>query len=424
MFFFFFNDLYFIPDIKQAFRNICLDKMLVDGWFDMSRFIHVRYTKEYMLFNLTRNKSKYAILFSERYPDPRNAFKKWEEHFGDANFDDNADRLTEFESLSIVYWVYCIIKTVAERREFTIALLGQIKDFYYIKNKVKYTKGVVYNEEKVKIKFISSTERFLTLLPSLNIPGTQLFFRGHSVANYLLYPSIMRKQSWRDNEHEMYNELLINCPREFESCKTHLEVLVKMQHYGLPTRLLDITRNPLVALYFSCNNQPECYGEVILLAVAHNEIKYPQSDTASILACLPQFSHDEQNVFQTLANDAELDCEALNNGLSRLLHEIRQEKPAFKPEIKKEDLLGSCIVYALKNNDRIIKQDGAFILCGLLESPDSLNKFKYRQGGKSVVILVDNKEKILEQLNTIGICYASLFPEIECVAESIKNKFD
>ena len=35
-YFYFFDDLYYIEDIQQAFKNICLDKMLSDGYFDMS----------------------------------------------------------------------------------------------------------------------------------------------------------------------------------------------------------------------------------------------------------------------------------------------------------------------------------------------------------------------------------------------------
>ncbi len=76
---------------------------------------------------------------------------------------------------------------------------------------------------------------------------------------------------------------LINCPDDFEKCHTHLEKLVKMQHYGLPTRLLDITRNPLVALYFACESNLDTYGELVLISAENHEIKYPQSDTASVL---------------------------------------------------------------------------------------------------------------------------------------------
>lgn len=45
-YFYFFDDLYYIEDIQQAFKNICLDKMLSDGYFDMSAYIFGRLKKE------------------------------------------------------------------------------------------------------------------------------------------------------------------------------------------------------------------------------------------------------------------------------------------------------------------------------------------------------------------------------------------
>ena len=233
----------------------------------------------------------------------------------------------------------------------------------------------------------------------------------------------MRTTSLQENESTLYNELLINCPEEFEKCHTHLEKLVKMQHYGLPTRLLDITRNLLVALFFACESQPETYGELILIAANHQEIKYPQSDTVSILASLPVFSAQKQREFFSLASDPHISSLQFNTEIARLIHEVRLEKPAFQPEINKNDVLNSYIVYALKNNNRIVKQDGAFILCGLDNQYGFLEKFRYRQHDKKVVVLIDNKKKILEQLEAFSINRASLFPEIECVSEYLKNKY-
>lgn len=41
-----------------------------------------------------------------------------------------------------------------------------------------------------------------------------------------------------------------------------VDILIKMQHYGMPTRLLDLTKNPLVALYFACVSKPNNDGVV------------------------------------------------------------------------------------------------------------------------------------------------------------------
>lgn len=52
----------------------------------------------------------------------------------------------------------------------------------------------------------------------------------------------------------MVNRFINLSPSEFADIKTSFDLLSKMQHYGLPTRLLDFTNNPLVALFFACND--------------------------------------------------------------------------------------------------------------------------------------------------------------------------
>ena len=61
--------------------------------------------------------------------------------------------------------------------------------------------------------------------------------------------------------------LLASQPQEFSGDLTTLERLVRMQHYSLPTRLLDVTWNPLVALYFSSTEDQKEDGEVIVFKV-------------------------------------------------------------------------------------------------------------------------------------------------------------
>jgi hypothetical protein len=75
------------------------------------------------------------------------------------------------------------------------------------------------------------------------------FFRGHSDAlKFTINPSIYRGSKLINSEHILFKELVAHNPEDFRECHSAIEYLVKMQHYSLPTRLLDLTSNPLIAL--------------------------------------------------------------------------------------------------------------------------------------------------------------------------------
>lgn len=82
--------------------------------------------------------------------------------------------------------------------------------------------------------------------------GTETFYRGHANKDWELLPSIFRTPNGVEKEHLLFRDMVAHEPQSFSECKSALDYLVQMQHYGLPTRLLDMTTNPLVALYFAC----------------------------------------------------------------------------------------------------------------------------------------------------------------------------
>lgn len=262
------------------------------------------------------------------------------------------------------------------------------------------------------------------------IPGpreTELFFRGHSDIDYELKPGIYRNTNLISNEHILFKEFILRTPTDFLNEKSALEKLVKMQHYGLPTRLLDITSNPLVALYFACSSKTKKDGKVISFRIPNSYIKYYDSDTVSILS---NISKRPENF--NIKNITNLKIAEFNSdeNVQYLLHEIREEKSYFQPIINPEDLEKVVAVKVKQSNNRIIKQSGAFLIFGInieKKNPATVPIDWIVNSSKEKIdftIRKDDKKIILKELDTLGINEATLFPELDNQARYLKSKYN
>ena len=279
--------------------------------------------------------------------------------------------------------------------------------------------------------YIKNINDFIEELPPLVEKSRRgVFYRGQSNINYNLEPSVFRDKA-KGKEDKIYLKVLAECSNEFDKNMDHIDILSKMQHYGVPTRLLDITTNALVALYFACDSKDNMDkdGCVYIFIPCEKNIKQFDSDAISILSSLPRFNEiDKAELLKRAEEYNTLKCDNSANinqiikkynkldVVKRLLHEVKKEKPAFENIINPEDLLKNYFLFPKKDNPRIIRQSGAFIIHGLQNSKvECFNK---------IIIPKDSKDAILRQLKCFGISKATLHPELYKVAEYIKDSID
>lgn len=80
------------------------------------------------------------------------------------------------------------------------------------------------------------------------------YYRGQLSKYETIISSVSRNSGLISNEFRLYSESQALKQDEFKDITTPIDYLAKMQHYGIPTRLIDFTVDPLVALFFSVQN--------------------------------------------------------------------------------------------------------------------------------------------------------------------------
>lgn len=183
--------------------------------------------------------------------------------------------------------------------------------------------------------------------------------------------------------------------------KDTLTWLIYAQHYGAPTRLLDWTSNPLVALYFACKDVSKD-GYVAVLNI------------------------NKFNRFKAEALKQQIDKE--NMGLT------------IKELIEKSLLDRDCYEYPIVHlpqyiDSRMSAQSSYFLAWG--RDKRSLEDMLFQHKNKSKAFSGDNryilfkimidkdlKLNLLRQLDTLGINEKSIFPGMDEVGKYIENKYN
>lgn len=254
-------------------------------------------------------------------------------------------------------------------------------------------------------------------------------YRGQADIAWKLKPSVLRDLK-SNAESQIFSEMMLEAPSEFGGDKSMFDKLVRAQHYGLPTRLLDVSLNPLVGLYFACNETEHHSrdGVVEIFDFLRSRVKFADSDTVSLISNLARLSDKEKDTIRSFlkSNKIQEDIKKLNEfrdlpPMRRLSQFVRTEKSYFLDIANPVDLQKYYFVYPLKNNRRVIAQSGAFIVAGLLlfEKPAASNGIKI----KKIKIPHEAKKNIINQLDLLNVNSRTMFPEVEFASKYIKEKW-
>ena len=270
--------------------------------------------------------------------------------------------------------------------------------------------------------------------------STRFYYRGEASDRWSLTPGVMREPRLREAEEEMLVDMRSRRPEDFAYDTTTIGQMVIAQHHGLPTRLLDVTSNPLVALFHATADPLEQdNGRVHVFALPKDLVRPFNSDTVTILANFAKLRRGEQNVLlgktkEDTSNDVDpgkVTSQSRNinytDALNRLNQLIRLENPSFAERIDPRDFLRVFVVEPRRTLERLRAQSGAFLLSAFHDRFEERiiggwngNIPRYHHYMLSVPTAA--KQQIRDELSTVNITRESLLPGLDETARAIRNR--
>jgi hypothetical protein len=237
---------------------------------------------------------------------------------------------------------------------------------------------------------VSSLAEFVTTLATIRTKPI-LWFRGQPRANYGLVPSLARLGGdWLAAERTMRSRFEQNASALVPVMqRSDWDWMLLMQHYGVPTRLLDWSENPLVALYFATvgSTYDRRYDGAlwVLDPVALNAVS----------------SIPPTNDIPVLDMDDALDPYSTKAIAGSLISH------------------GPIAVLAKRQFPRLVAQSGVFTVIHRDRTP--LNEVRAGDFVGRIVIPRGVKAQFVEELRAVGATRLALFPELESVAATTKS---
>jgi hypothetical protein len=257
------------------------------------------------------------------------------------------------------------------------------------------------------IKRINSFQEFLNSVDQgQNSSESSLWFRGTGKSSYRLAPSLHRHASITDSNVLLdYEKKLLtrfkerSVPYLQHRIEDDWELLFLMQHYGMPTRLLDWTENPFISLFFA-------------LSSAYKNDHGLYDDAAVWILSPPKWN---RNVFSHTSYGG--------GAMSPSESHVTGYRPNTEANLMPQNPVA---ILGIHNSPRIVAQRGSFCLFGKSLTPmeDIYQNGTFEQDTLIKIEIPGNLiSELLDKLVWMGITDSVIYPDLEGLAKETKRLF-
>lgn len=288
--------------------------------------------------------------------------------------------------------------------------------------------GIEVNDFEFEI--IEASDGVQAVIDRLNLlaRSNAYVFRGYGKQDEL-FPNIIRGKDFSNVENILLHDFEKYGSNYF-SANTPIDFMSYAQHFGLPTRLLDFTRNPFIALSFALympkgTNYKDDDDRV------YYYIRYASLNDNLCVPSIP-LNDDVYNVKFTrtdsLAARAAQCIDSVTDLFSNnILHRSIFALDGFKDTIdntyiQQEKIRNHAILFVDPNqsNQRIIMQQGLFMFPYTLDKNEHLRIIN--KHSKVIKIHKDLRNELIDYLDILGYNTFRLMPDLSSICEAVKRR--
>ncbi|MDW5377280.1 FRG domain-containing protein [Halomonas sp. HP20-15] len=240
------------------------------------------------------------------------------------------------------------------------------------------------------------------LIKSREMPSDRFFwFRGLPKKSYSLKPGLLRDNKSYEAVREREERLLARFRQRSIAYwkdgynQSFWDQLFSMQHYGLPTRLLDWSENLMVSAYF---------------ALQSRGAEDDANGDPPVIWCVDPIEWNRGT--PSLSGYGET---------IHVLTTVSEEIESYEPMSPRRQVKYPVAIFGTHNSERIVAQRGTFFVWG--NSTDSLEEFCEGDVTANMTryVLSGSPASYFRDLQSLGFTETMVFPEMSYLAEELKR---